>query len=124
MLRPIINPRMVANQRRIRRSFVAVQEPTEVRGDDYSVITEWQTVIACWGMLALATTSERRTAAFTNVTYTHELDLDGYYPEILITHQIVVGREQGNEGEAFNIMAISHDSQNTRTRLALDKVTH
>jgi hypothetical protein len=75
-------------------------------------------------MLALATTSERRTTIFTNVEYTHQLDLDGYYPEILITHQIIVGREQGNEGEAFNIMAISHDSQNTRTRLALDKVTH
>jgi hypothetical protein len=124
MLRPIINPRMVANQRRIRRSFVAVQEPTQVRADDYSVVTEYHTIIACWGMLALATTSERRTAAFTNVEYTHQLDLDGYYPEILITHQIIVGREQGNEGEAFNIMAISHDSQNTRTRLALDKVTH
>ncbi len=124
MLRPIIHPRMVANQRRIRRSFVAVQEPTQARADDYSVTTEYQTVIACWGMLALATTSERRTAAFTNVEYTHQLDLDGYYPEILVTHQIIVGREQGNEGEAFNIMAISHDSQNTRTRLALDKVTH
>ena len=122
--RPIIHPRFVANQHRVRQSFVTVEEPSETRGTDYSVVTGWRTVAIARGMLALASDNENRTPVFTSVEYTHELDLDGYYFDVLITHRVMVSRTAGERGETFNIKAINHDSQATRTRLALDKVTH
>ena len=120
----IIHPRFVANQRIVRIGYVAIQQPSETRAADYSVASAYETAIACRGMLALASDTESRTPMFTSVEYTHELDLDGYYPEVLITHRVIVSRTHSEQGDTFNIAAISHDSQATRTRLALDKVTH
>ena len=122
--RPIVHPRFVRNQHRVRESYVIIEEPTETRGTDYSVVMAWQAVVVCRGMLALAGNNENRTPVFTSVEYTHELDLDDYYPDVLITHQVMVSRTAGERGDAFNIKALNHDSQATRTRLALDKVTH
>lgn len=123
----IVHPDLHASLPRAYPSVVTIQAATETQGDDYSITSTWVNVtglVNIGGILAAATAAEIRLAALTNVTITHVLDLQAYYPAILVTHRALVARVDGETAATFNVTGVKHDSQGASTRLELEIVSH
>lgn len=129
-LNKIPHPRLMQSLPRAFPAWVTVQEAIEVQGDDYAIEETWADVPhlrAMRGTLATVRQSagdETQRADVTEVEATHTLSLPGYFPEITVTHRARVARAQGESGQLFDILSVTHDSQATQTRLELEEVSY
>lgn len=105
-----------------------MQELTQARRPNGELVNEWTAVSGLAGLrgnFAGAAAAEKRGAVLTVQTATHVLDLQGYYPDVVVTMRAMVYTAVINGlAKAFNIAAVVHDSQSQQTRLELEEVKH
>ena len=127
-LHTIMHPGLLGSLNQFFPAVATIEESTQVRRPNGEVISEWTAVpnmTARRGILAGKAAAEKRGAALTVASATHVLDLQGYYPDVVVTHRAMVHTAVANGlSRAFNIVAVVHDSQSEQTRLELEEVNH
>ncbi len=128
VLNTLIHPDLLASLARFYPSVVTIEESTQTRRPNGEIVDEWTAVsnlTGLRGIFAGKAAAEKRGAALTVATATHVLDLQGYYPDIVVTHRAMVQTAVSNGlSRAYNIVAVVHDSQSQQTRLELEEVKH
>jgi head-tail adaptor len=129
VLDTIMHPELLDSLNRFYPATVTIQVSTQTRRANGEIVNEWTAVSAALtnitGILASAAAAERRGAVLTVQTATHVLDLQGYYPDIVVTHRaVVVTAVSSGLTRTLNIVAVHHDSQSQQTKLELEEVNH
>lgn len=128
VLDTIMHPDLLASLNRFYPAVATIEESTPTRrpnGEPVDVWTAVPSMTALRGSLASKAAAEKRGAALTVATATHVLDLQGYFPDVVVTHRAMVHTAVANGlSRAFNIVAVVHDSQSQQTRLELEEVNH
>ncbi len=128
VLDTIMHPDLLASLNRFYPSVVTIEESTQTRRPNGEIVSEWTAVpnlTGLRGIFAGKNAAEKRGAALTAQTATHVLDLQGYYPDAVVTMRAMVYTAVSNGlSRAFNIVAVVHDSQSEQTRLELEEVSH
>lgn len=128
VLDTIMHPELLDSLNRFYPALVTIQESAQTRQANGEIVNEWTAVsnlTALTAILASAAAAEKRGTALTVQTATHVLDLQGYYPDIVVTQRAVVYTAVGGGlTRTFNIVAVHHDSQSQQTKLELEEVNH
>jgi hypothetical protein len=129
VLDTITHPELLASLDRFYPALATIQQNIGARRPNGEIIDTWTAVSSALtnitGILANASAAEKRGMALTVATATHVLDLQDYYPAILVTHRALVQTAvSGGLTVAFNIVAVKHDSQSQQTKLELEEVNH
>lgn len=125
VLNTIIHPEMLASLARFYPAVATIEESTQTRRPNGEIVDEWTAVsnlTGLRGIFAGKAAAEKRGAALTVATATHVLDLQGYYPAIVVTNRVTA--VSGSVTAAYNVVAVKHDSQSGQTRLELELVNH
>ena len=124
----LIHPDLLDSLERVYLAVCTVQESTETKRQNGEIINEWTAVsnlTGLRGIFAAAAAAEKRGQALTVQTATHVLDLQGYYPDAAVTMRAMMYTAvSGGISQAYNIVAVVHDSQSAQTRLELEIVSH
>jgi head-tail adaptor len=129
ILDTIIHPDLLGSLNRFYPATVTIQASAQTRQANGEIANAWTAVSTALtnitGILASAAAAEKRGTALTVQTATHVLDLQGYYPAIVVTHRAVVYTAvSGGLTRTLNIVAVNHDSQSRQTKLELEEVNH
>lgn len=128
VLDTIMHPDLLASLNRFYPSVATIEESTQTRRPNGEIVDEWTAVsnlTGLHGIFAGKAAAEKRGAALTVATATHVLDLQGYFPDVVVTMRAMVYTAVSNGlATAFNIVAVVHDSQSEQTRLELEEVNH
>ena len=128
VLDTIMHPELLASLGRFYPAVATIEESIQAKRPNGEIIDVWTAVpemTALRGSFAGKAAAEKRGAALTVATATHVLDLQGYYPDIVVTHRAMVQTAvSGGLSRAYNIVAVVHDSQSQQTRLELEEVNH
>ena len=129
VLDTIMHADLLGSLNRFYPARATIQENTGSKRPNGETVPTWTAVSAALtnisGFLASASAAEKRGVALTVQSATHVLDLQGYYPAIVVTQRAyVVTAVSGGLTVAFNIVAVKHDSQSEQTRLELEQVNH
>ena len=126
-LNTLVHPGLLDSIPRVYQAVVEIQKATITQAADGEEVHNWTTVITTRGIFAKASAvaRENRMQILTVTNAEYVLDLNGYWPEIEVTHRAIVHSNIGGGLDLIlNIKRVDHDSQAAQTRLELEKVDH
>ncbi|MCA9999468.1 MAG: hypothetical protein KDE56_27080 [Anaerolineales bacterium] len=126
VLDTIMHGGLLGSLSRFYPAVCTIEQSTPTKRPNGELVNVWTAVLTgLRGSFAGAAAAEKRGVALTVQTATHVLDLQGYFPDVVVTMRAMVYTAVSNGLTiAYNIAAVVHDSHANQTRLELEQVNH